>query len=98
DGVRRRDGVILVQALALNCGNLRWRWQGKGTSVKSEAESTESPSRGGTIRSSEEALVMRVERRDCVIGSNRRVNCASRRSFPERQSHYIPKGWIMGAG
>ena len=83
DGVRRRGGVILVRALALNCGNLRWRWQGKGTSVKSEAESTEAPSRGGAIRSSEEAVVMMVERRDCVILSNRRVNCASRRSFSE---------------
>ncbi|NEX13990.1 MAG: hypothetical protein C1941_04760 [Prosthecochloris sp.] len=82
-GVRCRDGVIPVRALALNCGNLRWRCKGKGTSVKSEAESTEASSRGGAIRSSDEGLVMRVERRDCGIRSNRRANCASRKSFPE---------------
>ena len=79
-GVRRRGGVILIRALAWNCGNLRWRWQGKGTSVKNKAESTEASSRGGAIRSSEEGSVMELERRDCVIRSLDMVNCASRRS------------------
>ena len=32
DGVRHRGSAILFQALTLNCGNLRWRWQAKGTS------------------------------------------------------------------
>jgi len=54
--------------------------KGKGTSVKNEAESTDAPERGGAIRSSEEGLVMRLERRDCVIQSAETVNCASRRS------------------
>ena len=80
DGVRHRGGVILVWALALNCGNLRWRCKGKGTSVRSEAENTEAPSRDGVICSSEESLVMRQERRDHVIQSNVKVNCASRRN------------------
>ena len=83
DGVRHRGGVILVWALALNCGNLRWRCKGKGASVKSEAESTEAPSRGGVICSSDESLVMRLERRDHVIQSNVKVNCISRRNFSE---------------
>jgi len=80
DGVRHRGGVILVLALALNCGNLRWRCKGKGTSVKSEADNTEAPSRDGAISSSEESLVMRLERRDRVIQSNGKVNCISRRN------------------
>jgi hypothetical protein len=80
DGVRHRGGVILVRALALNCGNLRWRCKGKGTSVRSEAENTEAPSRDGAIRSSDENLVMRFERRDRVIQSNGKVNCGSRRN------------------
>ena len=81
DGVRHRGGVILVWALAMNCGNLRWRCKGKGTSVRNEAENTEAPSRDGVICSSEESLVMRLERRDHVIQSNGKVNCASRRNI-----------------
>lgn len=83
DGVRHRGGVILVRALALNCGNLRWRCKGKGASVKSEAENTEAPSRGGAICSSDESLVMRLERRDRVIQSNGKVNCINRRNISE---------------
>lgn len=79
-GVRRRGGVILIRALVWNCGNLRWRCQGKGTSVKNEAESTEASSRDGAIRSSNEGSVMELERRDCIIRSLELVNCASRRS------------------
>jgi hypothetical protein len=81
DDVRHRGGVILVWALALNCGNLRWRCKGKGTSKKSEAENTKAPSRDGAICSSEESLVMRLERRDRVIQSNGKVNCVSRRNI-----------------
>lgn len=83
DGVRHRGGVNLVWALAVNCGNLRWRCKGKGASVKSEAENTEAPSRGGAICSSDEGLVMRLERRDRVIQSSGRVNCLSRRNVSE---------------
>ena len=36
-------GAILFQALALNCGNLRRRYQAKGPSRKSEADSSEAP-------------------------------------------------------
>ena len=81
--VRHKGGVILAWALVLNYENLRRRWQGKGTSVKSEAVNAKAPSKGGAIRSSEKALVIGVERRDCVIRSNRIVNCANRRSFSE---------------
>lgn len=83
DGVRHRGGVILVWALALNCGNLRWRCKGKGTSVRSEAKNTEAPSRDGVIRSCEESLVMRPERRDRVTQSSGNVNCISRRNISE---------------
>jgi len=48
--------------------------------VKNEAESTEAPSRGGAIRSSDEGSVMELERRDCVIRLLKLVNCESRRS------------------
>ncbi len=75
--------MILVRALALNCGNLRWRCKGKGSSVKSKAENTEALSRDGAICSSDESLVMRLERRDRVIQSNGKVNCINRRNVPE---------------
>ena len=79
-GVRRRGGVILIRALAWNCGNLRWRCQGKSTSQENEADSTEAPSRVGAIRSSDEGSVMELEQRDCVIRSLELVNCENRRS------------------
>src|SRR4051812_30149415 len=66
-GVRHRGSAILFQALALNCGNLRWRWQAKGTSRQGEADSSDAPPRDGAARSSVEAAVMAVERRGGVI-------------------------------
>lgn len=79
-GVRRRGCVIRIWALALNCGNLRWRWQGKGASSKGKADSTDAPPRDGAARSSDEVAVMAMERRGRVIRSWSWVNCASRRS------------------
>lgn len=65
-GVRHRGSVSPIQAPALNCGNLRWRWQAKGTSLKGEADSSDASPRGGAARSSDETAVMAVERRGCV--------------------------------
>ena len=67
DGVRHRGSAILFQALKLNCGNLRWRWQAKGTSPQGEAESSDAPPRDGAVRSSAEIAVMAGERRRGVI-------------------------------
>src|SRR5258708_23303567 len=67
DGVRNRGSAILFQALTLNCGNLRWRWQAKGTSPQGEAESSDAPPRDGAVRSSAEIAVMAGERRSGVI-------------------------------
>jgi hypothetical protein len=67
DGVRHRGSAILFQALTLNCGNLRWRWQAKGTSPQGEAESSDAPPRDGAVRSSAEIAVMAGERRNGVI-------------------------------
>ena len=76
-GVRHRGSAILFQALTLNCGNLRWRWQAKGTSPQGEAESSDAPPRDGAARSSVETAVMAGERRGGVIrrawGINRRT-------------------------
>src|SRR4029078_9417968 len=67
DDVRHRGSAILFQALTLNCGNLRRRWQAKGTSRPSEAESSDAPPRDGAARSSVETAVMAGERRSGVI-------------------------------
>lgn len=80
-GVRHRGSAILIQALTLNCGNLRWRCKAKGTSLKGEADSSDASPRGGAARSSDEAAVMAVERRGCVISVRRHANCTSRRSL-----------------
>ena len=75
DGVRHRGSVILIRALMLNYGNLRWRWQAKGTSSQGKADNSNAPPRDGAVRSSDEAAVMVVERRGCVIPA---LNCANR--------------------
>jgi len=80
-GVRHRGSVSLVRAPMLNCGNLRRRWQGKGTSGKCEADSTDAPSRGGATCSSDEVTVIVMERRGRVIQSDSWVNCISRRNL-----------------
>ena len=79
-GVRHRGSVILFWALSWNCGNLRWQCQGKGTSVKHEADNTDVPSRGGVAHSSVERAVMALERRGDIIQPKSLVNCESRMS------------------
>ncbi len=80
DGVRHRGSAILFQALTLNCGNLRWRWQAKGTSPQGEADNSDAPPRDGAVRSSVETAVMAVERRDGVIRQAGGINWATRRN------------------
>jgi len=82
-GVRHRGSVSLILALTLNCGNLRWRCKAKGTSSKGEADSSDVPPRDGAARSSDEAAVMAVERRGCVIPALCDVNRASGRSVAQ---------------
>ncbi|HCD60907.1 MAG TPA: hypothetical protein DEQ53_01860 [Acinetobacter nosocomialis] len=79
-GVRRRGSAILIQALMLNCGNLRWRCQAKGTSSKGKADNSNAPPRGGAARSSVEVTVIVMERRGCIIPVCGLVNCTSRRN------------------
>lgn len=79
-GVRHRGSVILLRALTLNCGNLRWRCEAKSTSPKGEADSSDAPPRDGAARSSVETAVMTVERRSCVIPALSCVNRVSGRS------------------
>ena len=80
-GVRHRGSASSVQALTLNCGNLRSRCKGKGTSLLCEADNTNAWSRGGATRSNDEVIVMMMERRGRVIGSGVRANRASGRSL-----------------
>ncbi|ARM30521.1 hypothetical protein B9H02_03240 [Prosthecochloris sp. HL-130-GSB] len=79
-GIRRRGSVSVIRALISNCGNLRRRCQAKSTSPKGKAESSDASPRDGTVRSSEEATVMVVERRDGVIRVIPEVNRESGRS------------------
>jgi Reverse transcriptase (RNA-dependent DNA polymerase) len=67
DGVRHRGSAILFKALTLNCGNLRWRWEAKGTSLQGEADSSDASPRDGAARSSVETAVMAEKRRGGVI-------------------------------
>ena len=79
-GVRHRGSAISIQALVWNCGNLRLRCEGKGTSRRGEADNTDAQSRGGATRSSAEGAVMALERRGRVIGSWVQVNRCGGRS------------------
>jgi hypothetical protein len=78
--VRHRGSARLVRAPMLNCGNLRLRCKGKGTSPEGKADSTEAQPRSGATRSSDEVAVMAMKRRGRVIQSAERANCESRRS------------------
>ena len=80
DDVRHRGSAILFQALTLNCGNLRWRCQAKGTSPKGKAESSDAPPRDGAARSSVETAVMAGERRGGVIRQTWEINRATGRN------------------
>ena len=82
DGVRHRGSAILFQALASNCGNLRRRWQAKGTSPQGEAESSDAPPRDGAARSSAEAAAMAGERRGGVTRQAWGINRATGRNSP----------------
>ena len=81
--VRHRGSVSLVRAPMLNCGNLRLRCKGKGTSKNCEADSTDAQPRGGATRSSVEVAVMAVERRGCIILALGSINRASGRNISQ---------------
>ncbi len=78
--VRHRGSASAIRAPMWNCGNLRLQWQGKGSSAKREADSTDVQPRDGATRSSVEVTVMVMERRGRIIASCIPANCASRRS------------------
>jgi hypothetical protein len=80
-GVRHRGSVSLVRALVRNCGNLRLRCEGKGTSRRGKADSTDAQPRDGATCSSVETAVTAVERRGRVIGSWMPVNREGGRSL-----------------
>lgn len=80
-GVRHRGSASPVQALTRNCGNLRSRWKGKSPSLIGEADSTDARSRGGATRSSEEVIVMMMERRGRIIEVGVHANHVSGRSM-----------------
>ena len=75
-GVRHRGSVSMIRALISNCGNLRWRCEAKGASSQGEADNSDAPSRDGAARSSDEAAVMAVEQRGCVILVSGSINRA----------------------
>src|SRR5258708_12338205 len=75
--VRHRGSAILVRALVLNCGNLRSRCKGKGTSAQRKAENTETRSRDGAARSSAEVAAMAMEPRGPILQSNLHPPCPS---------------------
>ena len=67
-GVRHADGVSPYQASVRNLGTCRPDVKGEiQTGSTCEDESTDAGHRGGMIRSSDEALVMRVERRGHAV-------------------------------
>lgn len=68
NGIRHRSGMISIRGLMWNCRNLQkgCSWE-KLKRRSRKAYSTDALCRGGTIRSSDEAFVMKAERRDRVI-------------------------------
>jgi hypothetical protein len=59
-----------------------------------KSKSTDAGHRGGAVRSSEEAAVMAVERRDCVIPVETLINSETRRNEWLRQNRIVfPSKW-----
>ena len=81
----------------MNCGNLRRRCQAKGPSLKSEADSSEAPSRDGAVRSSVETAVMAGERRDGVMAGMGDQPGDREESRMTCKSYDIPKTLIWEA-
>lgn len=59
--------MSLIQALMRNVGTCWLNDKGRADTETGSCASTDVSQRGGAIRSSDEAAVMAVERRDCVI-------------------------------
>ena len=66
-GVRCRGCMILIQALMWNVGTYWFTAKERGVSKLRSTASTNVSQRGGATRSSDEASVMEVEQRGCVI-------------------------------
>ena len=64
----------MFQALMWNVGTCWFNVKGREVAVLSDFASTNVNQRGGAIRSSDETVVMTVERRGCVIQSRLAVN------------------------
>ena len=74
-GVRHRGGMNLTLAKTWNYGNLSLSCKWKRDKQRScELESTDGQHRGRVTRSSDEALVMSMERRGYVIQFSRVIN------------------------
>ena len=67
DGDRYTAGRNLAQAFLWNLGTCSLMLRENSKRKTRKAESIDAMCRGGTIHSSDEASVMGVERRDCVI-------------------------------
>ena len=73
-GVRCRGCMILIQALVWNVGTCWFNVKGREVAVLSDFASTNVNQMGGATRSSDEASVMDVEQRGCVIQPSLIVN------------------------
>ena len=73
-GVRCRGCMILNQAHLWNVGTCWFNAKGRGVTLPRNSASTNVNQRGGATRSSDEAAVMAVEQRGCVIQSKYIVN------------------------
>ena len=62
----------LITGLDTERGNLAWGAKGKTQVATTTRSNTNTHDRGGAVRSSEEGAVMALERRDCVIQSERK--------------------------
>ena len=65
NGIRHKVDVIRIQAFVWNVGTLASMIREKLKCKQHKSQSTEARKGGGTARSSEEVLVMRMERRGC---------------------------------
>jgi len=79
-GVRCRGCMILFQALMWNVGTYWFNVKGREEPVFGVFASTNVNQRGGATRSSDEATVMVVEQRGCVIQPRLIVNQYGRSS------------------
>lgn len=96
-GERCKDGMIQPQAPMRNTGTCCSDDKGNSQAANTARGNTDADRRGGAVRSSDEAPIMGVEQRDCVVTPTNSTNSAEEESGASGKSVDISKREVWEA-